>query len=162
MVLLRPRHDSSALCLAFPVKILLIDDQPMVLETVALMLSSDGHTVLTASNALAGLRLLEAGEVVDLVLTDLTMPEVSGLELIRRVRARWPRVHVGIVTGSIEKLPADHEPLDVLITKPVDLVALRQGRVGHEPMIHKGQHSGKVTAVGRAFVRLPRPEKSAW
>jgi CheY-like chemotaxis protein len=107
-------------------KILLIDDDPVVLETVSLMLSADGHTVLTASHAAHGLAQLEAGEAVDLVLTDHSMPEISGLELVRRVQLRWPRLHVGIITGSLDDLPARDLTLDVLLTKPVDLVQLQQ------------------------------------
>jgi CheY-like chemotaxis protein len=107
-------------------RILLIDDDPVVLETLALMLSSDGHTVLTTSRVGDGLAQLEAGEVVDLVLTDLNMPDIGGLELVRCVRLRWPRLPVGIITGSLDELPAQHQALDLLLTKPVNLFELRQ------------------------------------
>jgi CheY-like chemotaxis protein len=108
------------------VRILLIDDNEAVLETVSLMLSFDGHTVLTASSAPDGLARLEAGEVVDLVLTDFTMPDIGGLEVVRRVRLHWPQLHVGIITGSLDELPAQHRALDVLLTKPVNVDELRE------------------------------------
>lgn len=107
-------------------KILLIDDDRTVLEVVSLMLSSQGHVVLTASNPRDGLARLEAGESVDLVLTDFAMPHIDGLEVVRRTRLRWPRLAVGIITGSLDQLPVPHPPLDVLITKPVDLLELGQ------------------------------------
>jgi CheY-like chemotaxis protein len=108
------------------VRILLIDDNDAVLETVSLMLASDGHTVLSASSARDGLARLEAGESVDLVLTDFAMPDIDGLEVARRVRLRWPRLLVGLITASLHELPSQHPALDVLITKPTNLLGLRE------------------------------------
>src|SRR6266852_3291911 len=71
-------------------RILLIDDEPTVLDVIALMLTFDGHTVLTATNGRQGLARLEAGEVVDLVLTDLMMPELSGWRSCGRSGASGP------------------------------------------------------------------------
>jgi CheY-like chemotaxis protein len=105
-------------------RILLIDDDVAVLETVSSMLASGGHTVLSASHARDGLAWLEAGEVVDLVLTDFAMPDIGGLEVVRRVRARWPHLKVGIITGSIHELPIRRPALDLLLTKPVTLLEL--------------------------------------
>jgi CheY-like chemotaxis protein len=106
------------------VRILLIDDDKAVLETVSLMLSSDGHTVLTASDARDGLAQLESGERVDLVLTDFAMPDMSGLDVVRHVRVRWPGLRVGVITGSLNELPRQDWGLDVLLTKPVNLSEL--------------------------------------
>src|SRR5882724_9909374 len=66
-----------------PLKVLVIDDEPTVLEVIALMLAFDGHTVLTASNGEEGLARLAAGESVDLVLTDLMMPQINGWDVAR-------------------------------------------------------------------------------
>src|SRR5262245_30038263 len=107
-------------------RILLIDDDPTVLEIVSLMLSSLRHLASPPSNPRDGLPRLEVGESVDLVLTDFAMPGINGLEVVRRIRLRWPRLAVGIITGSLAQLPVPHPMLDVLITKPVDLVELRQ------------------------------------
>ena len=107
-------------------KILLIDDDAAVLEVVALMLAVEGHVVLPSGSGRAGLAMLEAGESVDLVLTDLAMPEMSGWEVVRAVRSRWPGVHVGLVTGTPEHLAEQREPVDTLITKPVTLAGLRE------------------------------------
>ena len=77
-------------------KILLIDDDETVLEVIGLMLVAEGHTVLPASSGRDGLARLEAGEVVDLVLTDLRMPGMNGWDVVCAVRSRWPSVRVGI------------------------------------------------------------------
>jgi CheY-like chemotaxis protein len=109
-----------------PTKILLIDDNEAALEVVALMLSSEGHTVLPASNGRDGLARLEAGDSVDLVLTDLHMPDMNGWDIVRAVRSRWPSVRVGIHSGSFDVLSEEHEPPDLLLTKPVCLDDLRE------------------------------------
>jgi len=109
------------------VKILLIDDDASVLEVVALMLASEGHTVVTASGGREGLSRLETGEPVDLVLTDLAMPAMSGWEVVREVRERWPDLRVGLITGTPEHLAEQRERVDVLMIKPVTLVSLREG-----------------------------------
>ncbi len=90
------------------------------------MLSSEGHTVLRASSGREGLARLEAGEPVDLVLTDLSMPDMDGWEVVRAVRSRWPSVRVGIQSGSLDQLSEGHEPPDLLLTKPVRLDDLRE------------------------------------
>ena len=107
-------------------RILVIDDNEAVLDVLALLLLRDGHTVLTAANGRAGLARLEAGEPVDLVLTDFDLPDINGLEVVHSVRSRWPRVRVGIMTGMFDELPKRHEPIDVLLRKPVNLYELRE------------------------------------
>jgi CheY-like chemotaxis protein len=107
-------------------KILLIDDNELVLETVSGMLSSGGHTIVTASNARDGLARLEAGESVDLVLADLNLPDIDGLEVVHRVRLHWPLLRVGLITGSLDQLPRQHDRLDLLLTKPVNLCEVEE------------------------------------
>jgi len=107
-------------------KILLIDDDEAVLEVVALMLSSEGHTVLTASSGRAGLARLAAGERVDLVLSDLHMSDMNGWEVVRAVRSRWPAIRVGIHSGSLDHVPEEDAAPDLLLSKPVCLDELRE------------------------------------
>jgi DNA-binding NtrC family response regulator len=83
--------------------ILVVDDVPMSVEVVQRNLLSQGYTVLTASGVPEALQLLE-GTKVDLVITDLKMPRVSGLDLLRHVHENLPDVEVIMLTGypSIE------------------------------------------------------------
>lgn len=123
---------------ASALRILLIDDNPLVREALAAMLTSDGHTVLPAAGGREGLARLEAGEAVDLVLTDLKMPGLSGWEVVRAVKARWPHVPVAVITGTPEALLRQRgEPIDLVIFKPVTLDALREAisrfRAGQPP-----------------------------
>jgi CheY-like chemotaxis protein len=109
------------------VKILVIDDDAAVLEVMALMLEAQGHAVTTADGGHQGIDRLAAGGGVDLVLTDLAMPGMSGWEVVRAVRSGWPAVRVGVVTGNPDYLPGQGERVDVLIGKPVTMDTLQQG-----------------------------------
>ncbi len=90
------------------------------------MLSAEGHAVMAASTGRDGLARLEAGESVDLVLTDLDMPDMDGWAVMRAVRAQWPSVQIGIQSGSLEKVSDEHELPDLLLVKPVSLDDLRK------------------------------------
>jgi PAS domain S-box-containing protein len=91
--------------------ILLVDDQPQMLETAALMLELEGHLVVMAESgaeALARIRQLkESGEAFDVVLTDLGMPGMNGLQLIQAIRAEDVETPCVLVTGWGTKLAAD-------------------------------------------------------
>jgi CheY-like chemotaxis protein len=108
------------------VDILLIDDDEAVLEVIALMLGAEGHRVISASSAAEGLGRLAADLAVDLVLTDLTMPDTGGWEVARAVRARWPAIRIGLITGTPQQRPPSAGLVDVVIAKPVTLETLRR------------------------------------
>jgi CheY-like chemotaxis protein len=107
-------------------RILLIDDDPGVREVLAVMLASLGHSVVQAPGGREGLGLLEAGIPVDLVLTDLRMPQMTGWDVVRDVRARWPHVRIGLITGTPEALWERREPVDLVIAKPVTVDGLNE------------------------------------
>jgi signal transduction histidine kinase/ActR/RegA family two-component response regulator len=81
-----------------PRRVLLIDDDPMVRETVASLLRSAGHTVVEADGGASGIKHLAEGSV-DLVLTDLGMPEVTGWDVARAVRSQQPSLPIILLTG---------------------------------------------------------------
>jgi CheY-like chemotaxis protein len=108
-----------------PLKILLIEDDAEVRDTVASMLASLGHSVVEAAGGREGLARLEAGEAVDLVLTDLRMPGMSGWQVAQAVKARWHHIPVGILTGTPELLAEQGAPVDFVLAKPVGLDTLR-------------------------------------
>lgn len=109
-----------------PLRILLIEDDPAVREVIAIMLASLGHAVIEAGGGREGLAHLEAGRGVDLVLTDLRMPEMSGWEVVKQVRARWPHLRIALISGTPEALWETRQEVDVVITKPVTVDGLRQ------------------------------------
>ena len=84
--------------------VLTVDDDSLVLMNTAAMLEDLGHRALTADSADAALVILEQ-EPVDLVLTDYSMPGVTGIQLAQAVRARRPDLPVILATGYAELAP---------------------------------------------------------
>ena len=78
--------------------IIIVDDAPDTLEMLQRNLSSENYLVFTASSVVEAIRLLESTPV-DLVITDLKMPKVSGLDLIRHVRENYKDTEVMMITG---------------------------------------------------------------
>ncbi len=83
--------------------VLVVDDEPSNLSSIEKIFQKDGMRVLTAQGARAGLDLLRAHRV-DVVLTDLMMPAVNGLELLRAIKQISPDVEVVLMTayGTVE------------------------------------------------------------
>ena len=79
-------------------RILIIDDEEIVRASCSRILLPEGYTVKTANNAKNGLALLETNSL-DLVLTDLKMPDMDGLEVLRNIKEKWPETEVIIMTG---------------------------------------------------------------
>lgn len=107
--------------------ILLVDDDATFLEVIGSLLETDGHRVLTASNGLEAVDILE-GQAVDLVITDLKMPYSDGLTLLESIRFRYPKQKVIMVSGyaTVEKtIEAWRQGLDDFLTKPFALEDLR-------------------------------------
>ncbi len=102
-------------------RILLVDDDPAVRQTLAALLRASGQDVLEADGGATGLRLLEATSV-DLVITDLGMPDVTGWDLARAAKARHPGLPIVLLTGWGDQVGAE-APADALVdrvlTKPV-------------------------------------------
>jgi hypothetical protein len=85
--------------------ILVVDDESYVLAVAARSLERSGFHVLRAPDGLHALELLEGHEPPDLVLTDLMMPGMGGVELARRLQQRWPELPVLFMSGySVEDL----------------------------------------------------------
>lgn len=76
----------------------IVDDEPRLRQVLVHLMRNDGFTCLEAANGEEALVHLEQHEVT-LVMSDLRMPRVDGLELLRQVRARWPDVAVVMITA---------------------------------------------------------------
>jgi PAS domain S-box-containing protein len=81
------------------IRILLVDDDPLVRELTAEQLEAAGFRALSAKGGQAALALLDAGEAVDLLLTDLSMPDLDGIAVIARARQRRPGLPAILLTG---------------------------------------------------------------
>lgn len=110
-------------------RILIVDDDPDIRRIVVLALSDDSpyevHAVSSAEAALLHI----ARQPVDLLFTDINMPGMSGIDLVRRVRELDPNTAVIVFTVSPEELTPDHAAelkIDCLLAKPVEPDMLRQ------------------------------------
>jgi CheY-like chemotaxis protein len=108
-------------------KILVVDDEPLVCEAIAMMLSFDGYEVVTAGSGQAALALFAPGKF-DLVTTDYTMPEMNGAELALALKAQAPGQPVIMITAHSDMLKSSGVPLtgvDRVVGKPFQLAELR-------------------------------------
>ena len=100
--------------------ILLIDDEPDLLRVLARSLKADGHEVATALNGPDGLAAFE-GQHPAIVITDIKMPGMSGIEVLKRIKEREPDAEVIIITGHGDMdnaVEALHFGASDFITKP--------------------------------------------
>jgi two-component system response regulator PilR (NtrC family) len=81
-------------------RILVVDDDPFVAEMLAVILESDDYTVETAEDGEDALTRFAAAPETGLVITDMNMPGMTGLELIARIRAVTPGIPAILLTGS--------------------------------------------------------------
>lgn len=81
------------------VNILVIDDEPLVLNVIENVLTLEGYSVVTASNGVHGMRALR-NQSIDLVITDVFMPEKEGLETVFEMRGLYPDLPVIAMSGG--------------------------------------------------------------
>ena len=102
--------------------ILVIDDETAILNVMELNLSNEGHTVITATSAPEGLRIMSE-RIVDTVLVDYKMPEMSGLEFLEKAKDKYPDIPIIMITafGTIEMaVEAMRKGALSYLTKPVN------------------------------------------
>jgi len=103
--------------------VLVADDEKNIREGLAEALESDGYAALMAADGEEAMRLVDSGDV-DLVITDLKMPKISGTELLGKVAGRYPGLPVIVLTGhgTIEDaVAAMRAGAFDFLTKPVNL-----------------------------------------
>lgn len=109
-----------------PAHLLLVDDDPGLLKLLGMRLTSEGYSVVTAESGQEGLRVLHR-EKVDLVISDLRMDEMDGMQLFTEIQKVQPGMPVIILTahGSIpDAVAATQKGVFSFLTKPIDRDAL--------------------------------------
>jgi len=105
------------------VSILCVDDEPSVLGALRRLFQARGYRVLIAQGGVAGLETLQA-EYVDLVISDMRMPEMDGAQFLEQVRSRWPETVRLLLTGysdirsTVDAI--NHGEVYRYVTKPWD------------------------------------------
>ncbi len=84
-------------------KVLIIDDEQSLLTTLELLFSSEGYEVITASDGREGVQRIEQEGLPDLVITDIRMPDMDGMQVLRHVRKIDPWLPVVLITAQADK-----------------------------------------------------------
>jgi PAS domain S-box-containing protein len=114
-------------------RILIVDDDPLLLKSLCDTLTDDGHTIVTASGGQQGVDAfalaLASRETFDVVLTDLGMPYLDGRQVASFVKGASPSTPVILLTGWGQRLLADNDTpqhVDCVVSKPPRLRDLRE------------------------------------
>jgi two-component system KDP operon response regulator KdpE len=142
---------------AAPLKVLVIDDEPPIRKLLRMGLSTQGYETIEAPNGKAGLDLL--AREPDLVILDLGLPDIEGLELLRTIRARNDSVPIVVLSSRGDeagKVQALDLGADDYVTKPFgmdELLARMRAALRHQLQVH-GERP--VFRVGELSVDLVR------
>ena len=103
--------------------ILLVDDEEGYRELISRMLTKAGYEVLQAADGLEALSTLEQSKI-DLVISDILMPNLNGYALVARLRTKWPKMPVILTTGFLPPAKTMMNGSVDFIPKPIDAEAL--------------------------------------
>ncbi|MCS6776878.1 MAG: response regulator [Chloroherpetonaceae bacterium] len=104
-----------------PPTLLVVDDEPLMTELLQHMMSREGYQVLTAHNGVEALQIVRReGSQVDLILLDISMPDMDGLQTARALQQEMPGIPVLIATGFGDVLAEHAFPANVagVVSKP--------------------------------------------
>ena len=117
-------------------KILLIDDEPDILRVLAMSLRADGYEVVTAASGEEGLAAF-AEQRPDIVLVDIKMPGLDGIDVLQQVKAQDTLSEVIIITGhgdvdnAVEALKTRAEELSILLSTIPALVYFKDTKLNY-------------------------------
>jgi two-component system KDP operon response regulator KdpE len=140
-----------------PLKVLVIDDDPPIRKLLRMGLTTQGYDILDATNGKMGLELLS--QEPDLIILDLGLPDVNGLDLLARIRERDERVPIVVLSSRDDetaKVRALDHGADDYVTKPFgmeELLARMRAAVRHQLQV---QGERPVFRVGDLSVDLVR------
>jgi two-component system, OmpR family, KDP operon response regulator KdpE len=142
---------------AAPLKILVVDDEPPIRKLLRMGLSTQGYEILEAPNGKASLDLLARNP--DLIILDLGLPDIQGLELLRMIRARNEDVPIVVLSSrgdEVGKVQALDLGADDYITKPFgmdELLARMRAALRHQLQV---QGERPIFRTGDLLVDLVR------
>lgn len=107
--------------------VLIVDDEPNVRALISITLTSAGYDVLEAEDGEQALEALDSGQKIDLILCDVYMPKVNGLEAVTCFRSSYPSIPVIVITGRPDDQYAKRmfeQGISAYLAKPLDQDAL--------------------------------------
>jgi len=158
---------------AAPLRVLIVDDEPPIRKLLRMGLAAQGYQIMEAPNGKAALELIEQGP--DLIVLDLGLPDVQGLDLLRMLRARNERAPIVVLSSrgdETAKVAALDLGADDYVTKPFgmeELLARMRAALRHQlqvqgerPVFHTGDLSvdlvRRIVKVGDKEVKLSPKE----
>jgi len=109
-------------------RILVVDDEPLVCDSVKRMLAFYGHEVHAATSGKEALGIVEKNRF-DLIIIDQFMPVMQGDELATAIKSRLPDQHIILITASAERLQAfssSNHTADLIVGKPFQMEELNE------------------------------------
>jgi CheY-like chemotaxis protein len=109
-------------------KILVIDDEKIICETLHDYLEDEGYTTLTAYDGVEGLEIVRREKDIDLIVTDIMMPKKEGISTIRTVRQEFPHIKIIAMSGAANYSnyleTAQFFGVEHVLSKPVNMADL--------------------------------------
>lgn len=100
-------------------KMLIVEDEPLIRMCAVDFAEEAGYLGLEAGDSAEALAIMERGEDVDILFTDITLPgPMDGIALAEQVALRWPKVRIMLASGALAGLPADVAPGAFRLSKP--------------------------------------------
>lgn len=117
-------------------RVLVVDDDPVITDMMLRRLMSDGYAAVGVCDAQAARKTLADGastgtgnQSMDMVLPDIDMPKISGLDLLREIRQKWSAIDIPVIMvtgrdGTEDLVQALNQGANDYVTKPVDFPVL--------------------------------------
>lgn len=100
-------------------RVLLVDDEPLVLRSTSELLSDGGYEVVEASAYEDALALIEASPETAVLITDINLAgRPDGIALARSVAERWPHIRIVLVSGAVRPSGGEYPERAIFFTKP--------------------------------------------
>ncbi len=109
--------------------LLLVDDEPLLLHSMKEVLEDLGYNVITACNGAQGLECFLKHQHIDAIITDVTMPVMSGMDMFRQIRSTGSHIPVIFITGYDQnkiQLSTDEQANTLILAKPLQIPDLSQ------------------------------------
>lgn len=146
-----PESEPSPAPAAHPLRLLVVEDHEATLTALVFLLKRDGHTVHAASSAAEALAIADR-EVCDVIISDIGLPDASGLHLMREVRRLhgWPGIALSGYGMSADIEESRRAGFDLHIIKPVKIAVLRQALLELDPprYVSRGKRSPEESTNG--------------
>ena len=141
-----------------PAKILIVDDEPQITRVLRTALSTQGYSLRVAANGVQGLEAAHEWKP-DLVITDLAMPEMDGVELCRELRAvsQVPIIVLSVRSQDRMKIEALDAGADDYVTKPFSIQEL-QARVRAQLRRSNAASASEVPVIALGDFRIDLPQ----